>query len=155
MHNSEKEKIISNLIRIESVLSKLYTRFSTRNNFTAPVKKFWSTIAREEDIHADILNKIRNAIDDKEISISIKIQTENLKGFVSKVNDVLKKASSKDLTETEAYSIGATIEAEFDESGFTKMIQTTDEKLNKLLDTIENDTKKHRLMLINYSRGIR
>ena len=35
------------------------------------------------------------------------------------------------------------------------MIETTDPKFIKLLKRIENDTKKHRVMLVNYSRGIK
>ena len=155
MLNKEKEQILSNLVKIESVLAKLYTRFSVKQNFTPPVKKFWATIAREEELHAGTLDKIHKAINDNSINVSVDIQIETLKGFVLKVNDILQKASSEDLAESEAYSIGATIEVELDESGFTKMIQTTDEKLNKLLKMVENDTKKHRVMLVNYSRGIR
>jgi rubrerythrin len=119
------------------------------------VKKFWATIAGEEKLHADTLDKIHKAFKDNSINISVDIQIETLKGFVSKINDILPKASSEDLTESEAYSIGATIEVELDESGFTRMIQATDEKLSTLLKMIENDTKKHRVMLVNYSRGIR
>lgn len=155
MQDKGKIQIISNLIKIESVLAELYARFSTRNNFTAPVKKFWMTIAREEELHADIMDKIRQAIIENSTTISVNIEIEVLKGFISKVNDLLKQASSENLSESEAYSMGATIEVEFDESGFTKMIHTTDEKLNKLLKTVENDTKKHRVMLVNYMRGFR
>ena len=155
MRNKENEQIISNLIKIESALAKLYTRFSKRNNFTAPVKKFWMTIAREEDLHADILEKIRQAINDSSMTISVDIEIEILKDFISKANALLKKASAEDLSEADAYSLGAAIEVELDESLFTKRIQTTCEKLNKLLKTVENDTKKHRVMLVNYSRGVR
>ena len=155
MQDKGKIQIISNLIKIESVLAELYARFSTGNNFTAPVKKFWMTIAREEELHADIMDKIRQAIIENSTTISVNIEIEVLKGFISKVNDLLKQASSENLSESEAYSMGATIEVEFDESGFTKMIHTTDEKLNKLLKTVENDTKKHRVMLVNYMRGFR
>jgi hypothetical protein len=35
------------------------------------------------------------------------------------------------------------------------MIKTTDKKIIELLKGIENDTKKHRVILVNYSRGIR
>ncbi len=153
--DKQKEQIIGNLIRIETVLAKLYARFSTKDNFTAPVKKFWTTIAGEEKLHADILDRIRQAINEEEAAVSVNIEIDTLKEFISKANDILKKASSENLTEAEAYSLGATIEVELDESGFTGLIHTTDGKLNKLLKKIENDTKKHRVMLINYSRGIR
>ena len=155
MPNKEKEKLILHLIKIETVLARLYSGFSTRNNFTVPVKKFWTTIAKEEELHGNILNKIHQAIKDDKTTVTLDIQIESLKKFIAKVNELFRKASSEDLEESEAYSIGATIEMELDESGFTKMIQTSDEKLNRLLKMVENDTKKHRVMLINYSRGVR
>ena len=155
MMNKEKEQILLHLIKVESALARLYAKFSESKNFTPPVKKFWATIAREEELHADTLDKARQAVNEKSINVSVDIQIETLKVFVSKVNDILQKASAEDLTESEAYSLGATIEVELDESGFTKTIQTTDEKLNKLLKMLENDTKKHRVMLVNFSRGIR
>ena len=155
MTDNQKEQIIVNLIKIENVLSKLYARFASKDNFSAPVKKFWATIAEEEKLHADILNKISQAIQEEQATVSIDVKVETLKGFILKINEILKKVSSEDLTEADAYSLGATIEMELDEAGFTKSIDSADEKLKKLLKSVENDTKKHRVMLVNYSRGIR
>ena len=149
------EQIITSLIRIEDVLARLYNRFSTKSDFTAPVKKFWAAIAGEEKLHANIMEKMREAIHEEKATVSVDVQVEALKEFIAKINDIFKKAASDNLSEAEAYSLGATIEVELDEGGFTRLIHTTDQKLAKLLKLIENDTKKHRVMLVNYSRGIR
>jgi rubrerythrin len=153
--DNEKDQLLSNLIKIESVLAKLYTRFSTHKNFTAPVQKFWQGIAQEERLHADALNEIRKAVNDGSTAVDFDIKKEKLKEFISKITDMLKKAASDTLTDAEAYSLGAAIEIDLDESGFTKMIRTTDKKVKGLLARIENDTKKHRVILVNYSRGVR
>ncbi len=155
MLSSEKERLISNLINIELAFEKMYNRFSARKNFTVPVQNFWRTIALEEALHAEILDKIHQGIKEDKISIIIDIKLETLKKFIEKVNGLIKEASLEDLTETEAYSLGAALEVELDESGFTKMIKTTDQNINQMLKRVENDTKKHRVMLVNYSRGIK
>jgi hypothetical protein len=71
------------------------------------------------------------------------------------LNVLIKKAFTDNLSESEAYSLGAEIEANLNESGFIKLIKTSDAKTLALLHGIENDTKKHRVILVNYSRGIR
>jgi rubrerythrin len=155
MSDNEKDQLLAGLIKIESVLYRLYTRFAAQKNFTPPVKKFWEAIALEERLHADTLNGIRKQVNDGSVTVDIDTKIEELKEFIAKLSGLLKKASSGDLSEAEAYSLGAEIEADRDESSFTKMIKTADEKIIALLNRIENDTKKHRVILVNYSRGIR
>lgn len=153
--NKEKEELISSLIKIESGIARLYNKLSTKSNFSGAIQKFWRSMALEEELHADILDEIREKIKEDKIPVSINLKIENLKEFVSKVNARLKEISTGDITDSGAYSLGAAIEIELDESGFTRRIETTDQKINTLLRRIENDTKKHRVMLVNYSRGIR
>jgi rubrerythrin len=155
MPDNERDQLLLGHIKIESVLNRLYTRFSTQNNLSTPVKKFWEAIALEEKLHADTLNEIRKEVNDGKVAVDIDIKIENLKGFIANLNLLIKKASSDNLSESEAYSLGAEIEANLNESAFTKLIKTSDAKTLALLHRIENDTKKHRVILVNYSRGIK
>ncbi|MBN1905509.1 MAG: hypothetical protein JW927_10460 [Deltaproteobacteria bacterium] len=155
MPDNERDQILLGLIKIESVLNRLYSRFSAQKNFSPPVKRFWETIAHEEMLHADTLSGIRRQVNDGGINIDIDIKIEKLKEFITNLNVFIKKASTGSMSETEAYSLGAQIEANLNESGFTKLIKTTDKKILELLKGIENDTKKHRVILVNYSRGIK
>ena len=155
MINKEKDLLLKNLIKIESGIAKIYNRLATKNSFTAPVQKFWRSIALEEELHADILDEIRHGMNNDGIPIVININMERLKEIVDKINKIANVAASEKCSESNAYSLGALIEAELDEAEFIKMIETTDQKFIKLLKKIENDTKKHRVMLVNYSRGIK
>lgn len=155
MINKEKDLLFRNLIKIESGLAKIYNRFSTKRSFTAPVQKFWRSIAIEEELHADIFDEIRQGMNNDGIPVAIDINMDSLKEIVSKINSLTKEATSEEVSDSDAYSLGALIEIELDEAGFIKMINTTDQKFIKLLKRIENDTKKHRVMLVNYSRGIK
>jgi len=155
MLNKEKDLLLMNLIKIESGIAKIYNRLSTKKSFTGPVQNFWRNIALEEELHADILDEIRQGMNNDGIPVVININMEKLKEFVNKINKLAKEVPSEKISDSEAYSLGALIEIELDESGFIKMIETTDQKFIKLLKRIENDTKKHRVMLVNYSRGIK
>jgi len=61
----------------------------------------------------------------------------------------------KDISETDAYRLCAQIEGELDEASFIDGIRTNDEAMSKRLERVKADTKKHRMVLINYSRGIK
>ena len=151
----EKDMLLKNLIKIETGLVKVYNRLSMRDSFTPPVRNFWRSLSLEESIHADIFDEIRQAMINDGIQVSIDIDNEKLKEFVDKVNDYIKKTASEDLSDSDAYSIGAFIEAELDEAAFVKKIETIDKKFTTMLKRIQNDTQKHRVMLVNHSRGIK
>ena len=155
MLNKEKDVLLKNLIIIESGIAKIYNRLSTKQNFTAPVHKFWRSLALEEELHADMFDEIRQGMNNDGIPVVININIEMLKEFVRKINSLAKKTTSEEFSDSDAYSLGAVIEAELDEAEFIKMIETSDQKFIKMLKRIENDTKKHRVMLLNYSRGIK
>ena len=155
MLNKEKDLILRNLISVESGIAKIYNRFSTKKSFTASVQKFWRTIALEEELHADIFDEIRQGMNNDNIPVVVDINMERLKDFVDKINGLVKEVTSEKYTESDAYSMGALIEAELDEAEFIKMIKTTDNKFTDMLKRIENDTKKHRVIMVNYSRGIK
>lgn len=155
MTNKEKDLIFRNLIKIESGIAKIYNRLSVKKNFSGPVQTFWRNIAMEEELHADIFDEIRRGMINDEIPVAIHIDMETLKDFVDKINGLVKKTTSEEFSDSDAYSLGAFIEAELDEAEFIKAIKTTDQKFIKMLKRVENDTKKHRVMLVNYSRGIK
>lgn len=155
MPDNERDQLLLGLIKIESVICRVYTRFSTQKNFSSPVKKFWEAIALEERLHADTLSGIRKQVNDGGVTIDIGIKIEKLKEFIARLNVLIKRASTDTLSESEAYSLGAELEANLNESDFIKLIKSTDKKIIELLKGIENDTKKHRVILVNYSRGIR
>ncbi len=155
MTNKEKDLLLKNLIKIDNAIARFYNRLSIKKDFTGPVQKFWRSIALEEKLHADIFDEIRQGMNNDGVPVVINIDIEMLKEFVSKVNSLAKKIDSETFSDSEAYSLAAQIESELDEAEFTKRVRTTNQKFIKLLQRIENDTKKHRLMMVNYSRGIK
>lgn len=156
MISSETERILINLEKIEAGLSRIYGRLSRKAHFTGPVRRFWAELMEEELAHAtvfrDLLKKGR-----EEVSVQIEAKTDRkqLERFVEKVNDLLQEVRKEGLSESEAYSIGALIEAELDEAHFIGTVAVNDEEMIRKIRRMENDTKRHRMILVNYSRGVK
>lgn len=163
MLSKEHDLILANLAKIEVGLSKIYQCLSKCYTFTNPVKKFWEQIAKEELTHAKVFNDIRSkASIEKSFQVDILIDNDQLKLFVNKVNSTLKEINKKDSNEleiykkeAEAYKFGASVEGYLDESNFFRRIKVNDAEFSKKIQQIENATKKHHMIMVNYSRGIK
>jgi len=110
----------------------------------------------EELVHEKIFKDIRErARVDDSFQIEIDTDLDELKAIVQKLNTLLENIKNSDVSECEAYSFGATIEVEIDEANFLNMIRTNDPKITQRVKRIASETQKHRVMMVNYSRGIR
>jgi rubrerythrin len=155
MLSKETETVLINLGKVEKGLSRAYERLSKREAFSRPVKAFWENLMKEELVHEKVFDDIRERLrEDEAFRIEIDLDMNRLQDFVTGTNELLHDASREDLSESEAYTLGARIEAQLDEARFLEKVKTNDEGITKWLKKVENDTKKHRLMLVNYSRGI-
>ena len=77
-----------------------------------------------------------------------------LKDFVSRAKELLKKVET-DISEEEAYDLCAKIEGELDEAIPIDRIQIQDDGLSRKPARVKADTRKHKMVLINYARGIK
>jgi rubrerythrin len=123
--------------------------------FRQQVKSFWSELANEEMAHAQVFNKLRErVVSDDSFEVHIGQDLDYLKGFVNKAKELVKKVET-DISEAEAYSLCAEIEGELDEASFIDRIQIQDDMLSRKLSRVKADTRKHKMVLINYARGIK
>ena len=91
MTNKETDLILLNLINVEKGIAKIYNTFSLKNSFSNPVKTFWKDLAKEEELHADMFDKMRQSYNDTDIQLSLKIDMTKLKQFVDELNVMLKE----------------------------------------------------------------
>jgi rubrerythrin len=156
MLSRELDNLLANLAKIERGIARVYEYLSKQEAFTPPVRRFWKTIMEEERVHEKIFNDIRErARVDDSFHIEIDTDLETLKGIVQKLNMLLEDMKKSNVSESRAYSFGATIEIEIDEANFLKKIKANDPEITKRLNRIDSETQKHRAMMVNYSRGIR
>lgn len=155
MLSHDKDNLLVNLAKIERGVSRIYEYLSKHEGFTPPVRRFWATIMEEERVHEKIFLDIRErARTDDAFEIEMDTDLDELKAFVSRLNRMLDSIKKRAVSESEAYSFGATVEVEIDEANFLKKIKSNDPDVMKMLRRVDSDTQKHRVMMVNYSRGI-
>lgn len=156
MLSGKTDNLLANLAKIERGIARVYEYLSKLETFTPPVKRFWGNIMEEELVHEKIFLDIRErARSDDSFEIEIDTDLNELKAIVEKLNTLLKTIKNSDVSESQAYSFGAAIEVEIDEANFLKRIKANDAEITKKLKRVDSDTQKHRVMMVNYSRGIR
>jgi len=155
MISRETDRVLIGLAKIETGLSRIYEKLSGKPNFRPQVKSFWSELAREEMVHAQVFNKVRERIaSDDSLQVHIGSDMDSLKEFVNRARELVKKVET-DISEADAYNLCAQIEGELDEASFVDRIQMQDDVLNRKLARVKADTRKHKMVLINYARGIK
>jgi len=155
MISRETDRVLIGLARIETGLSKVYDKLSAKPYFRPQVKAFWSELAREEMAHAQVFNQIRSKmVSDPSFQFHLDYDMEFLRNFVDKARMLVKKVET-DISEAEAYNLCAQIEGELDEASFIDSIQIPDDGLSRKLARVKADTRKHKMVLVNYARGIK
>jgi len=155
MISRETDRVLIGLAKIETGLSKVYEKLSAKPYFRPQVKSFWSELAREEMVHAQVFNQIRGKmVSDGFLQLHLSYGLDFLRDFVDKARELVKKVET-DISEAEAYHLCAQIEGELDEASFIDRIQIQDDGLSRKLARVKADTRKHKMVLINYARGIK
>jgi rubrerythrin len=151
----ETDRVLIALAKIETGLSKVYEKLSAKPYFRTQVKTFWSELAREEMVHAQVFNEIRGKmVSAPSFQLSLDYDLEFLRDFVNKARELVKKVEP-DVSEAEAYTLCAQIEGELDEASFIDHIQIQDDMLSRKLARVKADTRKHKMVLVNYARGVK
>ena len=155
MISRETDRVLIGLAKIETGLSKVYEKLSAKPYFRPQVKSFWSELAREEMVHAQVFNQIRGKmVSDGFLQLHLSYGLDFLRDFVDKARELVKKVET-DISEAEAYHLCAQIEGELDEASFIDRIQIQDDGLSRKLARVKADTRKHKMVLINYARAIK
>jgi len=151
----ETDRVLIALAKIETGLSKVYEKLSTKPYFRTQVKTSWSELAREEMVHAQVFNEIRGKmVSAPSFQLSLDYDLEFLRDFVNKARELVRKVEP-DVSEAEAYTLCAQIEGELDEASFIDHIQIQDDVLSRKLARVKADTRKHKMVLVNYARGVK
>ena len=156
MLSKNVETLLRNLAKIETAVARVYEKFATNDRFTSPAREFWASTMSEELEHAKLFNTIREtAKQDDSIEVKVDFEMDQFKKSVNEFNTILRGISEEDISESKAYSIGAFIEININEFGFSKRVRTNNDEIAKTIRRIENDTNKHYRLLYNYSLGKR
>jgi hypothetical protein len=156
MLSPDQTAVLAGLEKIEAGLSRVYQHLAEMRHFAGPVRAFWSSISAEEQMHAGTIAEIREqALAHEACRLDLKIDIKQLKEFVHKVNSFVERVKREDISESEAYTLAALIEAELNEAAFLDGVTIGDPGLTQKIRKVGNDTKRHRVILVNYTRGVK
>ncbi|MBN1103082.1 MAG: hypothetical protein JXL84_06690 [Deltaproteobacteria bacterium] len=156
MLSRDQTAVLTGLEKIESGLFRIYQHLSEMRHFAGPVKAFWASISAEELLHAKTVAEIREkALADEGLSLDLKIDRKQLQDFAQKVNSLLERVKKEDVSESEAYTLAALIEAELNEAAFLDGVKIGEPGLSQRIRKVRNDTKRHKVILVNYTRGVK
>ena len=155
MLTREQDRLLLHMAKVETGLSKIYARLSKKENFREQVRSFWFELMNEELMHAKVFNKIREkALSDDSFEVEVQIKEGQLRIFVEKARALI-NATEEALTESAAYTLCVRIEGDLDEANFLEGIRMNDETMTRSLQKVKADTRKHRMVLVNYARGVK
>jgi len=90
MITRETDRVLIGLAKIETGLSKIYEKLSGKPYFRSQVKSFWSELAREEMVHAQVFNQIRGKVlSELLFPLQLQYALEYLRDFVNKKSRIV------------------------------------------------------------------
>lgn len=156
MLSKRTENILVSLARIEAAVAKVYEYFSKNTGYTVAAREFWESAMKEEHEHEKFFKLILlKANTDDTIQIEVNFDAALLNKTVKDFKRILKAVSKEEISESRAYEVGFLIEERLYEFGFVKRIITENEPIIRLINKVMDETKRHRLMLHNFSLGQR
>jgi bisphosphoglycerate-independent phosphoglycerate mutase (AlkP superfamily) len=154
MDLQETETLLSSLARIEAALAGLYEKFATNEQFSEPVRQFWGSTMNEELEHAKLFNAIREDLKkNPSIQIEVNFDSDRLRHVIKDFQNLKAEVFKKPLSEQRAYELGVYAEEKLSEFAFTKRISTDNRAIAERIKTVEEDTRRHQILLHNYSLG--
>ena len=144
------------LARIEAAVARVYERFAKNDSYADAAKEFWESAMKEEPEHEKLFKLILEKANNED-SIEIEVNFDNLElnKTIDDFKRILKEVSREEIPETRAYELGFFIEERLFEFGFAKRIITENESIIRIIEKVVDETKRHQLMLHNFSLGQR
>lgn len=136
-----QRKIIQQFETQELLLAALYAEFGRR--FSADAA-FWERLVREETMHAQLLAKLRTAVE-KGVMVfdEGKVKTYTLSAMIERIEDLVQRARRGDLTRNQALAQAMDLEAALIEKGVFTHFEPLNEKARAVLKRLQAETRDH------------
>lgn len=126
----------------ELAIMRLYETFSdifSRN------QDMWKGLRKDEQKHALWIEKLRSyPLIDKWMMENIKVKLQAIKSSIGYVESRIKDAKEGNLTDLQALSIASDLENALIEKQFSKLKNSSSEKINSIMTALAAETEQHR-----------
>ncbi|MFC1820528.1 hypothetical protein ACFLZG_05535 [Thermodesulfobacteriota bacterium] len=152
MISKEAEKLLILVEKIEKTMSEIYGSLAINQSFGDEVRRFWTTMMDSELEHVALFRNIRKkAQQDKAVQIELNFNANHLMKSYQKIKKVQKIVIGGELSEKQAYTLGANLEEKLHEFTFCKRIKSNNKNIMNGIRKVDEDTKHHYFLLHNYS----
>jgi hypothetical protein len=152
MISQEVEKTLILLERIERTISNIYGSLAVNDSFNDRAQRFWATMLAAELEHAALFRNIREeGKHDEATQIELSFDVEQLGRSYKKIKKIEKKVITAEISEKDAYSLGAFIEESLYEYSYSKRVTSNNQSIQSKIEKVEEDTRQHYILLHNYS----
>ena len=152
MLSKETEKLLILLEKTEQTMSEIYGSLAVNQSFGDDARRFWATMMDAELEHAALFRNIRkNARHNEDVQIESNINVDRLIKSYKKIKKVQKMVIENELSEKQAYTLGAGLEEKLYEFSYCKRLTSNNKKIMNGIKKVDDDTKHHYFLLHNYS----
>lgn len=136
-----QEKIISLMLKQETLLAKLYRTFAQK---FPGYEELWNKLAREEEKHAGWLDQLRAASEKKVVLFSeSRIKTYTLETFVQGLKEKLNRAEADGFDARQALACAIDLERCLIEKNVFSLFEGMTEKASRVMKFLAKETREH------------
>ena len=141
----EQIQLIGRQCELERQLSRLYSLFDKR----FPLTKLWPFLLEEECKHECWLKQILPKVADGSIYIYFnEVTVQAIESLTDEIRTAYEKADREGLSLHNALTLSEKFEVHMLEKDFFHFMDSDYPEVSRILDSLNEDTKKHRDMLI-------
>jgi len=130
----------------ELAIGRLYETFSTK---FIKHQELWQGLMKDEQKHALWIEKLRSyPVISSWLMDNIHVKLQAFKSSIGYVESLIKKAQEGNLNPVQALSIARDLENALIEKQFSRLNNSSSEKINSIMATLSAETEKHRNKII-------
>lgn len=136
-----QKTILDLMFKQELLLAELYSIFGSK----FPTHKgFWDSLVKEEKMHAEWINKLRQAEkDDLAVFDEGKVKTYALNTFIEHLEKTIDRAKDGDFNMVSATKTTLDLEMSLIEKNYFRHFHFNNSKFEWITDRLENETEAH------------
>ena len=139
-------QVLSDMAGLELALAALYRACSEA--FPEDTN-FWMAIARQEEVHAQSIEKIRELVsrDPQAFEVNRSFNSVAIGRIRASIDDYISRIQSKDLNRYRTLIIARDIEQSVLETNYGEFLKTSNVQYMTVFDTLTKDTSAHKGVL--------
>lgn len=137
----ERIDVVELLVTNESMIMRLYEVYAAK---FPEYSKFWLELASEENRHAELLQKLKTAVDDGYLKLNEgRLKESTIRANIRAVESEIERSQKSDLNIISCLSTAYGIEQNLLEESFFGVLEPDSSEMREVVIQIEAETRDH------------